>query len=75
MNILERVGISRTYPTNIPKILLTLSLRCHSKMKKYSTSESKELVTLRQRTTKDGGASLYLDYMIDGVRTREFLKM
>ena len=44
-------------------------------MKKYSTSESKELVTLRQRTTKDGGASLYLDYMIDGVRTREFLKM
>lgn len=35
----------------------------------------KELVTLRSRATKDGGRSLYLDYTISGVRTREFLKM
>lgn len=41
----------------------------------YTTSESKELVTLRKRAMKDGGYSLYLDYMLDGVRTREFLKM
>lgn len=41
----------------------------------YTTSTGKELVTLRQRATKDGGSSLYLDYMLDGVRTREFLKM
>ena len=37
--------------------------------------QKKELVTLRRRATKGGGESLYLDYMIDGVRTREFLKM
>lgn len=36
---------------------------------------TKELVTLRKRTLKHGGQSLYLDYAIDGVRTREFLKM
>lgn len=42
---------------------------------KYTTTESKELVTLRTRKMKDGGQSLLLDYMIDGVRTREFLKM
>ena len=36
---------------------------------------SKELVTLRERATKGGGTSLYLDYMLDGVRTREFLRM
>ena len=36
---------------------------------------SKELVTLRKRRTKDGGYSLLLDYMIDGVRTRETLKL
>ena len=41
----------------------------------YTTSTGKELVTLRQRATKDGGSTLYLDYMLDGVRTREFLKM
>ena len=38
-------------------------------------NESKELVTLRERATKGGGASLYLDYMLDGIRTREFLRM
>ena len=37
--------------------------------------QKKELVTLRRRATRGGGESLYLDYMIDGVRTREFLKM
>lgn len=42
---------------------------------KYSTSEGKELVTLRKRKMKDGGYSLLLDYMIDGVRTRESLKL
>ena len=37
--------------------------------------KQKELVTLRQRPLKNGGYSLSLDYMIDGVRTRENLKM
>lgn len=37
--------------------------------------KSKELVTLRKRPMKDGGYSLLLDYSIDGIRTREFLKM
>ena len=37
--------------------------------------KEKELVTLRQRPLKNGGFSLSLDYMIDGVRTRENLKM
>lgn len=44
-----------------------MSLHCHP--------NKKELVTLRRRATKGGGESLYLDYMIGGVRTREFLKM
>lgn len=44
-------------------------------MKKYTTSESKELVTLRKRAMKDGGYSLMLDYTVEGVRKREFLKM
>ena len=44
-----------------------MALHCHP--------NNKELVTLRRRATKGGGESLYLDYMIDGVRTREFLKM
>ena len=43
--------------------------------RKYTTSEAKELVTLRKRAMKDGGYSLLLYYTIDGVRTREFLKM
>ena len=42
---------------------------------KYTESKTKELVTLRKRKMKDGGYSLLLDYMIDGVRTRENLKM
>ena len=45
-------------------------------MKKNSTlAESKELVTLRKKPLKGGGFSLLLDYTIDGVRIREFLKM
>lgn len=54
-----------------------MSLGWHLKdmKKKYRASEGKELVTLRMRKMKDGGQSLLLDYMIDGVRTREFLKM
>lgn len=38
-------------------------------------SDSKELVSLRSRAMKNGGESLYLDYMVDGIRQREFLKM
>lgn len=38
-------------------------------------TSGKELVHLRKRATKGGGYSLYLDYMSDGVRTREFLRM
>ena len=38
-------------------------------------NHNKELVTLRQRAMKDGGQSLYLDYSMNGIRTREFLKM
>lgn len=37
--------------------------------------KEKELVTIRRRPLKGGGCSLSLDYMIDGVRTRENLKM
>lgn len=37
--------------------------------------DSKELVTLRERPMKNGGASLLLDYVVDGVRRREFLRM
>ena len=40
-----------------------------------SISEHKELVSLRKRPMKNGGWSLNLDYMIDGVRTRESLKL
>lgn len=43
--------------------------------RKYDISDSKEFVTLRRRAMKDGGFSLYLDYTVDGVRKREFLKM
>ena len=43
--------------------------------RKYTTSETKEAVTLRKRAMRDGGHSLYLDYTVDGVRRREFLKM
>lgn len=35
----------------------------------------KESVVLRKRRMKDGGFSLYLDYTVNGVRTREFLKL
>lgn len=38
-------------------------------------TKTKELVTLRRRKTKNGGWTLYLDYTVNGVRTREFLKM
>lgn len=37
--------------------------------------DTKELVTLRERPMKGGGSSLLLDYVVDGVRRREFLKM
>lgn len=40
-----------------------------------SISEHKELVSLRKRPLRNGGWSLNLDYMIDGVRTREALKL
>ena len=43
--------------------------------RKYTTSETKETVTLRKRAMKDGGYSLYLDYTVAGIRQREFLKM
>ena len=35
----------------------------------------KELVTLRKKPSKAGGYSLFLDYSIDGVRRKEYLKM
>ena len=38
-------------------------------------TKTKELVSLRQRPTRNGGQSLYLDFTVDGVRTRKFLKM
>lgn len=43
--------------------------------RKYTTSETKEAVTLRKRAMKEGGCSLYLDYTVSGVRRRKFLKM
>ena len=36
---------------------------------------SKELVSLRLKPTANGGSSLYLDYTVDGVRYKEYLKM
>ena len=42
---------------------------------KRNTPNTKELVTLRSRPTKNGGQSLYLDYTLNGIRIREFLKM
>ncbi len=35
----------------------------------------KQLVTLRKKPVKDGGSSLFLDYTIDGIRYKEYLKM
>lgn len=43
--------------------------------RKYNITRNKELVSLRQRKLKNGGYSLLLDYQLDGIRTREFLKM
>ena len=37
--------------------------------------KEKDLVTLREKPLKGGGSSLYLDYSIDGIRYREYLKM
>lgn len=37
--------------------------------------KAKELVTLRQKPTKGGGQSLFLDYWINGVRYKEYLRM
>lgn len=37
--------------------------------------KEKELVTLREKPMTNGGVSLYLDYSIDGVRYKEYLKM
>jgi integrase len=44
---------------------------------KMTTSKPKvkELVTIRQRSLKCGGFSLYLDCYINGIRQREFLKL
>jgi len=42
---------------------------------KSALTDNKELVSLRKRAMKNGGYSLNLDYMIDGVRTRESLKL
>lgn len=39
------------------------------------SKDTKEVVTLRERKMKNGGASLLLDYVVDGVRRREFLGM
>ena len=45
-------------------------------MEKYKIDNGgKEVVTLRSRKMKEGGESLYLDYTIDGIRTREFLHL
>ncbi len=45
-------------------------------MTKYKIDNGgKEAVTLRSRKMKEGGESLYLDYTIDGIRTREFLRL
>lgn len=35
----------------------------------------KELVTLRRKPLDGGGSSLFLDYSIDGIRRKEYLKM
>ncbi|MBO6170521.1 MAG: site-specific integrase [Bacteroidales bacterium] len=37
--------------------------------------KGKELVTLRIKPLKDGGGSLFLDYSLDGVRYKDYLKM
>lgn len=37
--------------------------------------KEKELVTLRAKTLTKGGKSLFLDYSIDGVRYKDYLKM
>ena len=37
--------------------------------------KEKELVTLREKPMKNGGSSLYLDYSLNGVRVKEYLKM
>ena len=37
--------------------------------------KEKELVTLREKPMRNGGTSLYLDYSIDGVRYKQYLKM
>lgn len=43
---------------------------------KYSTKEdNKELVSLRKKPLAKGGYSLFLDYVSDGVRVKEYLKM
>ena len=44
-------------------------------MKYTIQSQTKELVSLRQRALKNGGSTLYLDYVVKGKRVREFLKM
>ncbi len=43
---------------------------------KYNTKEDyKELVSLRKKPLSKGGYSLFLDYVSEGVRTKEYLKM
>lgn len=37
--------------------------------------KEKELVTLRKKALANGGESLFLDYTIDGIRYKEYLKM
>lgn len=45
------------------------------KFKIRTLHDAKEPVALRSRPTKGGGASLYLDFTVDGERCREFLKL
>lgn len=44
-------------------------------MGQYTTTQSKESVTLQKRANTKGGYSLYLEYRLGGVRIREALKM
>lgn len=37
--------------------------------------KEKELVTLRKKEMKNGGYSLYLDYAVNGIRYKDYLKM
>lgn len=40
-----------------------------------NTHKEKESVTLREKPMKNGGSSLFLDYSVNGLRYKEYLKM